>query len=179
MKSLAADILLDDEQQFLVNNPQYKFLTKSQQLLKMAEKMRIFKRRIVDVQKPFKPFHEIYPNNVLFEPTHSIHFLAPDHLEEIENRLFEHNLLVDKFNITRSIHYFSKYTASFCFSFTSTPQRKSPIGSVRSRVYYQLPGICKYIDKATQKKIKSKLLGFPPHTRQILLLENLNQLLNS
>lgn len=145
----------------------------------MAEKMRIFKRRIVDVQKPFKPFQEIYPENVLFDPQHSVHFIAPDHREEIENHLIEYNLLVDKFNITRSIHYFSKYTASFCFSFCETEERKKPIGAVRSRVYYQLPGICKYIDKATQANIKSKLLAFPPHTRQILLLENLNQLLNS
>ena len=131
--------------------------------------MMMIKKRIVNVEKPFSKFSEIYEDSVLNNIQKIQMYLSPEEQEDVENMINEYVLKVDQWHITRSYQYFSSFTESFSFSLINTKDRKHPIGSVRSRIYYQLPGICKYIDKSTQQEIKNKLLSFPPHTRQRLL----------
>lgn len=128
----------------------------------MEQTMIMFKKRIVDSQKPFIVFSQIFKKCVLnktdkaTDSNNSSSFLDKKQKEEIENRISDFNMKVDQWNVTRTVGYYAMSTKSFSFAFCDTKERQTPIGKVRTKIYFQLPGICKYIDEQTLDKVRRR-----------------------
>jgi hypothetical protein len=106
-----------------------------------------------------------------------VSIFKPDELEMLSKEYDLYIKGLSEYKVAKAIEFYSNSIQTFRLSFTKDEHLDDNFTIIQKTVFYVQPHIFTYFSKETEQRIIQKILKFPPRTRKVAFLKEMNLLM--